>query len=83
MKILDPLSRHDKHDHIARVLDHLCSQENCDGEPYDQMTLAAEYIRKLEKEFKRIINIYMVADEYEADEKDVKTKEIFNRIMGE
>lgn len=49
MNIVDPLSVQGKKAHISTVLDHLCSQENCDGEPYDQMTQAAEYIRDLEK----------------------------------
>jgi len=34
--------------HISDVLRQLAAQENCDGSPYDQMVLAADYIRKLE-----------------------------------
>ena len=83
MKIVDPLSVKGNKTHISTVLIGLASQENCDGEPYDQMMLAAEYICKLESKLKDLIRTYMVADEYEADEKDVKTEVIFNRMMGE
>lgn len=31
------------------VLSDLASQENCDGEPYDQMQEASEYIQELEQ----------------------------------
>lgn len=33
---------------IQQVLRDLAAQENCDGEPYDQMMLAASYIDMLE-----------------------------------
>jgi len=33
---------------IATVLRSLASQENCDGEPYDEMMQAADYIRELQ-----------------------------------
>ena len=33
---------------ITGVLIRLASQENCDGEPYDQMMEAARYIKELE-----------------------------------
>lgn len=48
MKILDPLDVRDQRRDIASVLMGIASQENCDGEPYDQMAEAAEYIRRLE-----------------------------------
>ena len=48
--IRNPLSALDRHQSIEHVLTHLASQENCDGEPYDQMTDAAQYIKDL-KEF--------------------------------
>jgi hypothetical protein len=35
---------------IAYVLDNLAGGENCDGEPYDTMVAASEYIRELETE---------------------------------
>ena len=35
---------------IQQVLRDLAAQENCDGEPYDQMILAANYIDELEKQ---------------------------------
>ena len=34
---------------ITGVLIRLASQENCDGEPYDQMMEAARYIKELEE----------------------------------
>jgi hypothetical protein len=45
--IINPLS--EKMEPIAKVLSDLAAQENCDGEPYDQMQDASEYIKKLEK----------------------------------
>lgn len=46
MKIINPLTN--KKELIQSVLRSLASQENCDGEPYDQMVLAANYIDELE-----------------------------------
>lgn len=34
---------------VQTVLRDLASQENCNGEPYDQMITAAEYIDELER----------------------------------
>ena len=48
MKITDPLSINRKEGEIKSVLRNLASQESCDGEPYDQMILAADYIEYLE-----------------------------------
>lgn len=39
---------------VSGVLRQLAAQENCDGEPYDQMVLAAEHIDALEAELKSI-----------------------------
>lgn len=39
---------------IQATLRSLAGQENCDGEPYDQMMQAAEYIDKLEKLLKSV-----------------------------
>ena len=36
---------------IAQVLRDLASQENCDGEPYDQMIQAADYIQNVQRKF--------------------------------
>lgn len=47
MKIDNPIGF--KRQHISTVLAQLAAQENCDGEPYDQMILAAQYIVKLER----------------------------------
>lgn len=46
MKIRNPLTG--RMEHISVVLNMLASQENCDGDPYDQMVEAALYIAKLE-----------------------------------
>jgi len=42
---------------IQTVLMDLASQENCDGEPYDQMMEASEYISELEKKLEEIAEI--------------------------
>ena len=49
MQIIDPLSINYSKKHISVVLRNLSSQESCDGEPYDQMEIAAQYILDLEK----------------------------------
>lgn len=46
MKVIHPL--HGSMYPIQRVLRDLASQENCDGDPYDQMIQAADYIDDLE-----------------------------------
>lgn len=48
MKIVNPLSVTGTKETIQTVLRVLASQNNCDGEPYDQMQIAAEYIDRLE-----------------------------------
>jgi hypothetical protein len=47
MRIINPLNG--KEQHIAQVLMGMASQENHDGEPWDQMQAAAEYIIRLEE----------------------------------
>ena len=42
-------------DDIAAELQRLASQENCDGEPYDQMVLAADEIQSLRAALKEAI----------------------------
>jgi len=46
--IVDPLSPAGEQRDVATVLHGLAAQENCDGEPYDQMQAAADYIREME-----------------------------------
>lgn len=46
MKVIHPL--HGSMYPIQRVLRDLAAQESCDGEPYDQMIQAADYIDDLE-----------------------------------
>lgn len=48
--VVDPLNKSQKPQPIADVLRHMASQENCDGVPYDQMQVAADYIEQLEGE---------------------------------
>ncbi len=47
-KITHPLHPFDPKYPISSVLNDLAAQENCDGEPYDQMVEAADYIDELE-----------------------------------
>ena len=42
---------------IQTVLMDLASQENCDGEPYDQMVEASEYISELVGKLKIVLKI--------------------------
>lgn len=46
-RIVDPLSPTEEERGIVDVLRGLAAQENCDGEPYDQMQMAADYIQEL------------------------------------
>lgn len=39
---------------IAYCLSRQASQENCDGDPYDAMQFAAEYIKRLEAEIVKL-----------------------------
>ena len=52
MKIINPLSPKGTKEHISIVLHALASQGGCDGEPYDQMQMAADYILELEAKIK-------------------------------
>jgi hypothetical protein len=52
MKILNPLT--DNMEPIQSVLRSLSGQDGCDGEPYDQMQSAAEYIDSLEDQIKTV-----------------------------
>lgn len=52
MKIINPLSPKKKKEHISTVLFALAGQNGCDGEPYDQMQVAAGYILELEAKIK-------------------------------
>ena len=52
MKIINPLSPKGTKEHISVVLHALASQGGCDGEPYDQMQMAADYILELEAKIK-------------------------------
>lgn len=45
---------------IQIVLMDLASQENCDGEPYDQMMEASEYISELERRVKNLEDIVRI-----------------------
>lgn len=49
MKIVNPLSPSLAEEDIKTVLYALAGQGGCDGEPYDQMQAAADYIAELEK----------------------------------
>jgi hypothetical protein len=48
-----PLSASNSFYPIQQVLRDLAAQENCDGDPYDQMIQAADYIDELESTIKQ------------------------------
>lgn len=52
MKIVNPLSPKKTKEHISSVLYALAGQGGCDGTPYDQMQMAADYILELEAKIK-------------------------------
>lgn len=54
MKIINPLSVKKELMDIQDVLITLASQNNCDGYPYDQMMVAAEYITTIEQRAKAL-----------------------------
>jgi hypothetical protein len=61
MKIKHPLAVNQERLYpIQAVLQDLAAQENCDGEPYDQMQAAAEYIKDLETLLKNVSGILYI-----------------------
>jgi hypothetical protein len=55
MKLIrNPLSVKGIKEPIQTVLRVLASQNNCDGEPYDQMQIAANYIDQLERKIEKL-----------------------------
>lgn len=56
MEIKHPLKWNELYP-IQVVLQDLASQEGCDGEPYDQIMEASEYISELEKKLEEIVEI--------------------------
>lgn len=57
MKIINPLSPKGTKEHISIVLHALASQGGCDGEPYDQMQMAADYILELEAKIELTVKV--------------------------
>ena len=57
MKIKHPLNRKDHLCPIQDVLIDLAAQEGCEGEPYDEMTQAADYIKFLELKISKMAKI--------------------------
>ena len=56
MEIKHPLKWNELYP-IQTVLMDLAGQENCDGEPYDQIMEASEYISELEGKLKTVLKI--------------------------
>lgn len=54
MKIINPLSPNGTKEDIKTVLRVLAGQGGCDGEPYDQMQAAADYIAELEETVEKL-----------------------------
>jgi hypothetical protein len=57
MEIVNPLSVNGSLEPIQTVLRVLAAQGGCDGEPYDQMQLAADYIDELEHLIKHVTDM--------------------------
>lgn len=57
-RVLNPISRFPAHkEPIVSVLHALAGQEGADGEPYDQMQQAADYISYLER---KLLNLFQI-----------------------
>ena len=65
--ITNPMSPNGTKQHICAVLRLLASGENCDGEPYDQMMQASNYIEYLESG-QDMVNVYRTGMEHGARE---------------
>lgn len=86
MKIKHPLRYQDDLVPVQQVLRDLAAQENCDGEPYDQMMLAADYIDRLESQIKKLkIDKSCYRHGYNDLCEKVRTsaEEVFKNIRGE
>lgn len=57
MKIINPLSPKKTKEHISVVLHALAGQGGCDGQPYDQMQMAADYILELEAKIELTVKV--------------------------
>jgi len=75
MKVFNQLTG--KENDIATVLSMLASQEGCDGEPYDQMQQAAEYIKHID-EFKNEMLIQLEKMEKHASSTEEKIDILYN-----
>lgn len=81
MKIINPLSPNKTEEDIKTVLNVLAGQGGCDGEPYDQMVQAAEYIHTLEEKIKRQHDdIKQMGETY--DKYYVQTKQLTDKIWS-
>lgn len=76
MEIKHPLKWNELYP-IQTVLMDLASQENCDGEPYDQMMEASEYISELEGKLKIVLDIIEESSIFDTPE------DIYNKIKWE
>ena len=65
MKIVNPLSPSLAEEDIKTVLYALAGQGGCDGEPYDQIQAAADYIAELEAECRNSYNTGITVGEKE------------------
>lgn len=76
MEIKHPLKWNELYP-IQTVLMDLASQENCDGEPYDQMMEASEYISELEGKLKIVLEIIEESSIFDTPE------DTYNKIKWE
>lgn len=79
MLIIDPLSiAPEKMVPIQSVLRSLSAQEGCDGEPYDQMVQAADYIDDLENRVCRLSK-----DRHELDMQLTRLQEVAAELLAQ
>lgn len=79
MLIIDPLSTTpERLVPIQSVLRSLSAQEGCDGEPYDQMVQAAEYIDDLESQVGRLSR-----DRHELDMQLIRLREVAAELLAQ
>lgn len=84
MKIKNPLSPKGTEEHITTVLYALAGQGGCDGTPYDEMQIAADYILELERKINKddiMEKVKKIVDSIRTDEME-KLKTIVKNLLA-